>query len=225
MKRKALFALCMALCSILSASCTVDENFVPYEYSHDISVVNMIAIDVRDRRIDVVPSADSQIRFSGFESSKESYSAELEGGKLTIKGVTNKDWTDYIGTKPSISNRMITLEVPNALLGSLEIATTNEKIDVQGLSVNDDVTLSSNGGDVVFTGLSAGSSINLNAKNGNIKGFIAGSYEEYSISVEIKKGDTNIESKESGDKSLQLNANNGDIAIEFLGRCYFLSHN
>ena len=54
-----------------------------------------------------------------------------------------------------------------------------------------------------------------NVKNGNIIGSIIGSYDDYSISCQIKKGKTNLPSKKDGGfKQLNVVVNNGDAKIE-----------
>lgn len=79
------------------------------------------------------------------------------------------------------------------------------------------VTLGSNGGNISFEKLNAKSSVTLNAKNGNIGGTIIGSYDDYSISCSIKKGESNLPAeKEEGTKRLIVSINNGDIDIDFV---------
>lgn len=63
---------------------------------------------------------------------------------------------------------------------------------------NNDISLSSLGGNIVFDKLKAENTIGLTAKNENISGAIIGSYDDYSISCDIKKGESNLpSSKES----------------------------
>ena len=46
-----------------------------------------------------------------------------------------------------------------------------------------------------------------------------GSYDDFAIQSEIKKGDSNLpNNKESGKKKLNVSGNNGDINIEFLNK-------
>ncbi len=140
-----------------------------------------------------------------------------ESGELTMKFQTSKSWTDYIGTKPAAEYRKIKLSVPGELLSGLTIKTTNEAIDVAPLSVSGEVSLDSNGGDLNFEKIDVGESLTVTAKNGNITGSVLGSWDDFSITCEYKKGECNLpESKEGGTKSLKANCNNGDIAIQFV---------
>ena len=69
------------------------------------------------------------------------------------------------------------MQVPDGLLDSLEISTTDEDITLPALAVTGSISLSSNGGDVSFGNLSVGSGLALNAKNGDITGTVVGSYD------------------------------------------------
>ena len=57
----------------------------------------------------------------------------------------------------------------------------------------------------------------LSAKNGDISGAVAGSYDDFSIHSEIKKGESNLpDNKDSGEKKLNVSCNNGDVDIELV---------
>ena len=61
-----------------------------------------------------------------------------------------------------------------------------------------------------------GNAVNLTVKNGDISGTIAGSYEDFAIRSEIKKGESSLpDNKDGGEKTLNVSANNGDVNIEF----------
>ena len=127
------------------------------------------------------------------------------------------EWTDFIGGKPSDENRIISLQIPDALLSALTLSTTNEDITLSPLAVTGSVILSSNGGTIIFEGLDVGTGLSLTVKNGNIAGTVAGSYEDFSIQWEGKKGDSNLpEHKDGGAKTLQVSSNNGDVEVEFV---------
>ena len=62
-----------------------------------------------------------------------------------------------------------------------------------------------------------GTGLSLTVKNGNIAGTVAGSYEDFSIQWEGKKGDSNLpEHKDGGAKTLQVSSNHGDVEVEFV---------
>ena len=219
MKKITLLLLSFVLgAMVMLAGCSnQEEPFTDQSYvSGDEQILGVI-LEVRDRQIEVLPSEDQQVHIDYSENSKESYELTVsEDHVLTMTAVSDKEWTDYIGEKAPASARRITVQLPDALLQTLQISTTNEDISVTGLSLKDTVSLTTNGGAISFDQLSAGSTITLDAKNGDITGTISGSYEEYSIDSSIKKGDSNLPaSKEQGSKTLSVTANNGDISVEF----------
>lgn len=180
--------------------------------------ITAVRVDARDRSVEVKASKDGKVRVEYFENSKEFYEVSVSAeGIFTMAAADDKEIEDYIGKNAPAEFRRITLWVPQETLRSLEISTTNEDISLEEISLAERVSLYSNGGDVLFKSLNAGKEISLEAKNGNISGVVSGSYDDYAISCTIKKGDTDLpETKDGGDKTLTVNANNGDVNIEFV---------
>lgn len=219
MKRILSLAVYLALSGFLLAGCSGgSEPFTQAEYTADPAQVAEIVIDVRDRQIDVSASEDGQIHITYSENSKETYDISVSGqAVLTMTSVNGKEWTDWIGGKPSAQDRVISLQVPDGLLDTLSLSTTNEDVTLSELAVSESVTLSSNGGNITFEGLDVGTGLSLTVKNGNITGTVAGSYDDFAIQWEGKKGDSNLpEHKDSGTKTLYVSSNNGDVQVEFV---------
>ena len=59
-------------------------------------------------------------------------------------------------------------------------------------------------------------SLTLSIKNGDIRGTVKGSYDDFSISTEVKKGDCNLPEKSRGAKTLDVSCNNGDVMIDIV---------
>lgn len=219
MKKLFSFACMLLLGSVILTGCSsTDEDFSAESYVVSHTQVQEIELEVQDRKIEVIPSEDDQIRMDYYESTKETYNISIsDSGTLTMTSVSNKNWTDYIGGSAPIDKRTITLYVPDSLVSSLTLNTTNENISVAPLTVTKDVTLTTNGGDILLDELSVGHTTAIQTKNGNINGTIIGSYDDYTISCEIKKGESNLPSqKDGGNKVLNVSNNNGDIHIEFV---------
>lgn len=196
------------------------EVFTEKSYTSEGTEVTEICIDVQDRQIEVMLSPDNQIYIDYFENSKEFYDISVsDSHTLTMTAASDKDWTDYIGGKSASGSRKILLQVPDALLTTLKISTTNENITLPALTVNGTVSLSAQGGNIVFDKLDVKNTISLNAKNGDITGTVVGSYDDYAISCESKKGESNLPSnKKDGKKSLTVSNNNGDTDIVFINK-------
>lgn len=219
MRKMASLALCLGLSSILLAGCS--DNSEPFEektYTPDTQV-SAVSLDVQDREIEVSLSEDEQIHIQYYENSKEYYDISVsDENVLTMTSASNKGWTDYIGGKPSAENRKISLQIPDGLLENLTLSTTNEDITLSALSVTKSISISCSGGNIAFEALDVGSALHLVVKNGDISGELAGSYDDFAIQSEIKKGESNLpDNKDSGAKLLNVSSNNGDVNIELAG--------
>ncbi|HJA69551.1 MAG TPA: DUF4097 domain-containing protein [Firmicutes bacterium] len=218
MKKISSVVLFLILGSLILSGCSnSSQPFEEKNYTSDTEIKE-IRLDVRDREIEVSLSEDGKVHIKYYENSKEYYDISVtEENVLTMTSARDKEWTDYIGGKPSAQNRKISLQIPNALLKNLTLSTTNEDITLSALTVTQSINISSNGGNIAFGALSPGSALTLNVKNGNISGKIAGSYEDFAIQSEIKKGESNLpDNKDSGEKKLNVTCNNGDVSIEFV---------
>ena len=218
MKKIMSLALCFVLGSFVLAGCSdSSEPFEEKSYTPDTQV-NGIILDVENREIEVSLSGDEQVHIEYSENSKEYYEISVsDDNVLTMTSASDKEWTDYIGVKPSAEDRKISLQIPDALLDNLTLSTTNEDISLPELTVTGSISISSNGGNISFEKLDVGSALTLNVKNGNISGTVAGSYDDFSIQSEIKKGESNLpDQKDSGEKTLNVSGNNGDVNIEFV---------
>ena len=220
MKKIIAVALCLVLSSFVLVGCSNDsEPFEEKSYTSDTQIQE-INLEVQDREIEVSLSQDQQIHIQYFENSKEYYDISVsEENVLTMASASNKEWTDYIGTKPSAEDRKISLQIPDALLENLTLSTTNEDITLPALAVTGSISVSSNGGNITFGNLEVGSALTLDVKNGNISGAVVGGYDDFSIHCESKKGENNLpDDKEGGEKTLTVSSNNGDVNIEFVNQ-------
>ena len=217
MKKIILLVLSAVLGSSVLAGCSGSSgSFEEKSYTSDTQIKE-INLDVQDREIEVSLSEDDQVHIHYYESGEEYYDISVsDENVLTMTSASDKDWTDYVGVKASADDRKISLQIPEGLLENLTLSTTNEDITLSPLAVTGSINLSSNGGNIDFENLDAGSGLTLDAKNGDISGTIAGSYDDFSIQTEMKKGESSLpEQKEGGEKSLNVSCNNGDISIDF----------
>ena len=212
-----LAVLIVSVCgSFVFSGCNGEENFVADSYSCESDAVTDIEIDVSDRTINIGISKDDKIHVDFFESEKEYCDIANIDGTLTIQLILDKEWTDFIGTKPDAQYRQITVKIPENILSDLSVKTTNADVNIEPTTVSDSLFLDVNGGNISFDMLSVGSDIDLAVKNGNIKGSILGGWDDFAILCQIKKGESNLpENKEDGDKRLSVNCNNGNVDIEF----------
>lgn len=217
MKKIISLALCLVLGSFVLAGCSDSSDPLEEKSYTPDTQVREINLDAEDREIEVSLSPDEQVHIEYWENSKEYYEIAVSDGVLTMTSASSKEWTDYIGVKSSDEGRKISLQIPDALLENLTLSTTNEDISLPELSVTGSVSISSNGGDISFETLDVGSALTLNVKNGDISGTVVGSYDDFAIQTEIKKGESSLpDEKDGGEKTLNVSGNNGDVNIEFV---------
>ena len=92
-----------------------------------------------------------------------------------------------IGGTPSADGQKIFLQIPDSLLDTLTLSTTNENISFPELTVKGSIAFSSNGGDTAFESLNAGKAISIAVKSEDISGMILGSYDDFAVLSEVKK--------------------------------------
>lgn len=216
MKKIIILIMYISIIMFLFTSCAKTNQFTKKIYMTDDLQIQKINIEARDRQIEILSSNDDLVHIEYFENEQEQYSILIDENKtLDVKLENNKSWLDYFGQKASMDNRKIILSIPNHLLIDLVIETTNENVSIAKEVSIDNLSVSVNGGNIIFDKLNACSDIVLNVKNGDITGSILGSYDDYSINCQIKKGETNLPSKKDGGyKQLDVIVNNGDAKIE-----------
>ena len=117
---------------------------------------------MRDREIEVTLSDDEQVHIQYSENSKEYYDISVsDGNVLTMVNANNKEWTDYIGGKPSTKDRKIVLQMPTTLLDTVTLSTTNEDISLPVLAVTGSIDISTNDGNITFESLDVGNTLTL----------------------------------------------------------------
>lgn len=203
----------MALGSLPLCGCAHEADFAAKQRSFggDIAAVSIF---VKDRKVMVGPSEGDELLFKYQDSDKEALRFELSGATLEVELESNKGFGDFFGTLPDVSYRTIEVYVPLRYQVSINISTANEDVLISGLSVDGLAVSNSNGG-ITIADLSSDGDIALATKNADITGNIIGSYDEYSIRVDVKKGQTNLpSSKPGGDKKLSAQNNNGDVFLD-----------
>lgn len=217
---KKIFALMIGAAAMMGllAGCSNSESSFEAQSYVSSEPISGVCVDVSDREIEVSLSGDNLVHINYFESDKEYYTISVsDDGILNMTAESGEGISKFFGVKSSGEQNKISLQVPSELLASLEIHTTNEDISVAALSVADKVTLFNNNGDISFDKLTVGNSLKIDNKNGNISGSVVGSYDDFTISSESKKGESNLpDVKEGGTKTLNVANNNGDIDIEFV---------
>lgn len=217
MKKTAILfaAVSFGLAGSLSG-CASDEDFTAKRYAAEGEVISL-SVELSDRAVKLMPSEDGKLRIDYYESEKTSYDISLsEEGVLSVTLDLDQSWTDFVGVQPAAEYRTVCVYLPQELT-DVSVSMTNEAISATGTIAAQNVSMSVNGGDLSFGKIAAGSSVTLNAKNGNITGTILGSWDDYAIACNVKKGKSSLpENKTGGSKTLSVDCNNGDVAVEIV---------
>lgn len=216
MKKRTVLLACLAL-MLSAAPCIAQaETFSPETYQIDAAEVHTVVIEATDRSVEVVASTDGTIRVDCYQSEKEYYQFDLSEGTLRVTLEQDRQWYDFFGFKSDAEYRAIRLSVPEDALSSLQIETTNEDVTLEPISLGASASIRVNGGNIRFDALEVGEALTLEVKNGDICGTVLGSVDEFTISAQVKKGESNLpEQMGDGEKALEVSANNGDIDINF----------
>ncbi len=219
MKRKILPLLAAVVCVLFVFTGCEEQEFVQKSYSADAESVRSLTLSAADREVEVESCEGTEIGIYYSESEKEHFEISLsEEGELVMSLVTDKVWTDYFGTKPSLENRRIRIRIPKGVPEDLSISVTNEKLVLSDVEIGGELSLSSNGGDISLNAVSVGKGLEASAKNGDIVGSLVGGWDDFSIDCKTKKGECNLPAnKAGGEKFLRINCNNGDVRVEFIG--------
>ena len=149
MTKRISIALLLAFAALLATGCASHDEDPYVAGSYSAGQVQEIRMEVRDRRIEVLPSEDDQVHMDYFHNETEGYAIDLTGGVLTVAYAPTKEWSDYIGTQPDAAVRIITLRVPDSLR-ALSVSTTNDDLCFGDVSIAGDLTAYANGGNVTF---------------------------------------------------------------------------
>lgn len=173
-----------------------EDTFEEKNYTPDADDITSIDVKVIDRDIEIVLSKDNAMHVHYFESKQEKYAISTKDKAFTLTTDNQKKWSDYIGLKPSSKYRKIIIQVP--------------QMNIQEMS------LSSNGGNLLFEKLNVRKKLNLENKNGTVKGSIIGNESDFSIHSKVKKSKSNIKSNNGNkEKQLHLIGNNSKVNVEF----------
>lgn len=100
--------------------------------------------------------------------------------------------------------------------GPLSAETDNGDVQAETLSASE-ITLSSATGDIAAETIHAETGITLETDLGDIRGSVTGAREDYAIRAASDLGSCNLTNSDSGEKSLTVTTDLGDIEIYFLG--------
>ena len=210
------FSLITVLTFITVGCSSKKDAYEEKSYAISAVEINTLTIDVSDRYIDISKSMDDQIHILYYENKKEFYNIDLSQDKeLKMVCSYNKDWSDYIGFIAPKKDRTIQIQIPDSSIENLNLITSNEDVLISPLSLLGEINIKNDNGNIALEKVSVGSGARLEAEYGNISGTIVGAYDDFSIISKAKSGNNNLPSeKKSGNKTLNVYTDDGDISLE-----------
>lgn len=217
MKKWSIMAVSLLCTAVFSSGCTKESDaFEAKSYTSDGETITSIRIDVRDKEIQVTASDNEFVHMDYYENDTRYYDISVSDGLLSVTEKSDEGIGKFFGIKSSNQENVLSLQIPESQISDLEIRTSNENISLSDIAVTETISLIDNGGNIFFQNLGSGSDITISNKNGGIGGTILGTYEDYNILCDIKKGDSSLPSKDNGaGKSLYVTNNNGNVEIDF----------
>ena len=177
-----LIIFCMMILTMTACSSMNYETNI-----HEINEeFNNISIKTDTADIAFVPSNDGMCRVVCYEDAKKNHSVEVQNGTLTLDGVNNKKWYDYIGI--NIDPPKITVYLPEAEYSSLIIEESTGDIDILRDFKFKSIDVSLSTGDVKCYA-SAAEAIKIAASTGEI---CAESISASSLDITVSTGKVTV---------------------------------
>lgn len=216
MKKTLLSIIILIFCSLpifLSSCSQVTYEEKTYSVTNPY---NSIEIDTHNTKVEIVNSKDNLTTINYVDSNIDNYDISVFDNKLSIILKQHSDINNYFGVKDS-SKRVLKLSLPNTIdINDLNIVTTNKEISYSLDNNVNNASINNTSGKILVDEINIINSFTLFCKDDDITANIIGKYEDYKIDIEQKKGESNLASKDYGDKTLKITSNNGNIDIKFI---------
>ena len=134
--------------------------------------------------------------------------ADSQNGRIEAGGLTAADIT--------LTSQNGRVEAEDIQAARLTVKSQNGSVSLTDCAAGDSIHARSGNGSVHVDGISAGHSIHLESTNGSVKGTLAGSIRDYTVTASAKNGSSSLPERYGrGDIELRVNATNGSIDLEF----------
>lgn len=241
-----IIALGIGLVSILLVFVTTGGQFpvaagkvTPRQATFSTSEVQQLAVDIDLADVDIVGADVNQITVDYAESDHVQYQVGVENGTLLVKNHYRKSWffgIDFNFFFGDEEDREVKIEVPKAMLTSLEADLDVGDLRVSDLTIQQDgdittdvgdvrldnvqfggkLMVSQDVGDVDFSQLLVGKSLVMDVNVGDVSGTMADEMANYTIISKVDVGNSNLPTRlDGGQKLLDVTGDVGDISIEF----------
>lgn len=209
-----LAAVALAIGGFRSQGFSDGQAYEKTEYEFDGGRVNRLTVQAKECDVVLAASPDSRFYVTAYENDRLFFDIEItKTGELLVKQLNNKKWYDYIQVNFDFLNPQedaLTIAVPKDFAGAVDVDSDCGAVTLDGLAVNDDLTVNSALGAIKATEVAAGGDIALSTDNGTIKlKTVTGARD---IAVRSSLGELDLDSVTSAGGA-SLRASSGSIRI------------
>ena len=197
--------------------------------------IESVTIDEKNTPIQIVSSDSKTVSVTYYraDDGSEDYEITEENGELTITKQSQSNIGDRYSEDDSYKNVKLVLSLPDNYTGNLCIETLDGDINIGNVDIQD-ITITTNNGNIAFGSATINhlqintldgnisfdntaiiQELDCKTKNGNVIGTFSGNMADYSIVTETVGGNSNLNSKVGGDKTISISTQDGDIDISF----------
>ncbi len=183
------------------------KNTMQNKTSYKGSDIVSLSADCDSANITVYKASGSDILLNWDEDDKRRCDITNDGGELKITYRDHRKWYEYLRFGVNVKTYELSIGLPEAYTGALNLSTGSGNVKAENLSVSDDVSFSTASGNVSVNGVSTAGSLKLSLSSGNI----TASNLSSGAGVEFKNVSGNIKAENvtlNGDFSAQTSSGN-----------------
>lgn len=185
-----------------------------YEQKSYVSKTEITSVKIEDNNTEIYfdKSPDNNVHVRYCENDKDYYKI-TENGELEFKKVSERQWFDK-AFSINLNIPSISVLIPENFKGSINIETSNGKIDVKNIST-DDFKASTFNGKIEISEVSASGAVKLKSSNGGIN--IDDVNSQNKITAETSNGKISTDDI-SAKNEIKLATSNGAIEGSVIGK-------
>ncbi len=191
--------------SDMTTFANADEDYTVEERATEFAATK-IRIEADDRVIKFAPSTDGKYGIKYYQAEYDTVTYAEESGVISIKAkMARRRWVFF--RRASRDVRTITVQVPEAFSGEIDVTTSNGDISVENIGALTRLTLSSSNGDLTAKDLTVSGQVRMDTSNGEIT--VDTLAASSGITVESSNGEIDIRATSAA--SIDADTSNGDI--------------
>jgi DUF4097 and DUF4098 domain-containing protein YvlB len=143
------------------------EHYEQREYIAEASSFKKIIIDDSNKEINVVSSEDDKIHITYYDNEKEHYEISEQGDTLVFNYNSKRLWYEFVGFHIYIEDYAITIHIPEAYAGNIDLITSNNPIKMQNVIMTGELLADTSNSGITMENVK-GKAFNLTTSNGTV---------------------------------------------------------